>query len=123
MEQQTQMPPVQSQSQPPVQPQQSPQVPPPPAGQQPPPKNPSKVWLWIIGGCLAIVIIAGLIMGGLAWWGAKKFKKTIQENQPKLEEMQKGAEEWQKEMEKAQEEWESEMEKMQNQTPDYELSD
>lgn len=86
----------QTQPQPPVQPAQ--QM---PAGQEAPKKS-SKVWLWVIGGCLAIVIITGLIMGGLAWWGARKVKKAIQENQPKWEEMQKGAADWQKQMEKAQ---------------------
>lgn len=75
----------QTQQQPPVQAPQQPaqQV---PTG-QPAPKKSSKVWLWVIGGCLALVIITGLIMGGLAWWGARKVKKAIQENQPKWEEV------------------------------------
>jgi hypothetical protein len=86
-----------TQPQPPVQPQ------PAPATQAEPQKK-SKVWLWILGGCLGIIVIGMLIMGGLAWWGAKKVKKAIKENQPKLEEMQKNAADWQKQMEKAQQE-------------------
>ncbi len=97
------------QIEPPVQPQQA------PVGQIGPQKK-SKVWLWIIGGCLAIVVIAGLVIGGLAWWGAKKLKKTIKENQPKWEEMQKGAQEMQEQSEdweKAAKEFQEQMEKAQ----------
>jgi len=61
------------------------------------------VWPWILGGCLGIIIIGMLIMGGLAWWGAKKVGKALKENQPKLEEWQQKSQEWQKQMEKTQE--------------------
>ena len=75
-----------------------------PAGQAPPtvPAKKSNVWAWILGGCLAILIITGLIIGGLAWWGARKVRNVIQENQPKLEEMQKNAADWQKQAEQMQ---------------------
>ena len=112
----------QTQPRPPVEPQQPAPAPQQTAGQQPQ-KNGNKVWLWIIGGCLTVVIIAGLIMGGLAWWGAKRIKKAVKEAQPQWEEMQKGAEQWQKDMEKAQEEWQKETEKMQNEMPDGYYSD
>lgn len=79
-----------------------------PAGQAVPQKK-SKVWLWILGGCLTIIVIGALIIGGLVWWGARKAKKFINENQPKLEEMQKGADEWQEKSK----DWQEEMEKAQ----------
>lgn len=104
----------QTQSSPPVQPVE--QV---PIGQQPQ-KSSSKVWLWVLGGCLTVIIIAGIIMGGLAWWGAKKVKKAIQENQPKWEEVQKGAQEMQKQSEdweKASKELQEQMEKAQKELP------
>jgi hypothetical protein len=91
MEQQTQQSPVQT-------------VEPNPSVAPQPQKSGGKVWLWILGGCLTIVILSLLVMGGLAWWGAIKVKKAIQENQPKLEQMQKNAADWQKQMEKAQQE-------------------
>ncbi len=76
----------------------------PPAGQTPPsaPAKKSTVWIWILGGCLAVILIGGIVMAGLAWWGAKKVKNVIKENQPKLEEMQKGAADWQKQAEQMQ---------------------
>jgi len=105
----------QTQPQPPVQP-------PAPAGGAAPKKS-SKVWLWIIGGCLAILLIAGLIIGGLIWWGARKAKKAFNENlKPQLEEMQENAEQWESQSDdwqKAAEEWQKEMEKAQEQMPDY----
>lgn len=105
MDQQTQQPPAQQ---------------PVPAG-QPPQKSGSKIWLWIIGGCLAILLIAGLIIGGLIWWGARKAKKAYESNvKPQLEEMQKNAEQWQGQSEdwqKAAEEWQKEMKKVQDELP------
>lgn len=57
--------------------------------EQQPQKSSNKIWFWILGGCLIVVVVGMLIMGGLAWWGVRKVKKVIKENQPKLEEMQK----------------------------------
>ncbi len=87
----------------------------PPAGQTPPsaPAKKSNVWVWILGGCLIIILIIGIVMAGLAWWGARKVKNVIKENQPKLEEMQKGTED----MQKAAEEWQKQMEKLKDQVP------
>ncbi len=106
----------QTQPQPPAQPAQSVQQPPAPAGGAAPKKS-SKVWLWIIGGCLAILLIAGLVIGGLIWWGARKAKKAYESNiKPQLEEMQKETEQWEAQSDdwqKAAEEWQEEMEKIQ----------
>ena len=87
-----------------------------PAPQQPPVQQPQAapvspapeqkkkpIWPWILGGCLGIIIIGMLIMGGLAWWGAKKIKKVIKENPQQVEEWQQKSQELQKQMEKAQE--------------------
>lgn len=85
------------------------------------PKKSSKVWLWIIGGCLAILLIAGLVIGGLIWWGARKAKKAFESNvKPQLEEMQKNTEQWQEKSEdwqKAADDWQKEMEKAQKEMP------
>lgn len=85
------------------------------------PKKSSKVWLWIIGGCLAVLLIAGLVIGGLVWWGARKAKKAYESNvKPQLEEMQKNAEQWQDKSEnwqKAADDWQKEMEKAQKELP------
>jgi len=66
----------------------------------------SKVWLWIIGGCLGIIIIIGLILGGLAWWGARKIKNEIKNSKPKIEQFSREMEEKAKSLEKINEELE-----------------
>lgn len=115
MEQTQPQPPVQ-----PAQPVQQPAVQQPPAGQAVSAKK-SKTWLWIIGGCLIILLIAGLVIGGLIWWGARKAKKAYESNvKPQLEEMQKNAEQWEDQSEdwqKAAEEWQKEIEKVQDELP------
>jgi uncharacterized protein YneF (UPF0154 family) len=45
---------------------------------------------------LALLILAGLVIGGIAYWSYKKVKKEIKENKPKLEQ-------WRDQMEKAKE--------------------
>ena len=99
---------MEQQPQQPVQPQ-------PAAGQNPPaaPAKKSNIWVWILGGCLGIILIIGIVIAGLGWWAARKVKNVIKENQPKLEEMQKGA----ADMQKASEEWQKEMEKIKDQMP------
>lgn len=69
----------------------------------------SYVWLWVIGGCLMIIILIFGAILAVGWWGAKKIK----ENQPRIEQWQKEAEEMQKNAEKFQEE----MNKIQNNIP------
>jgi len=97
----------QTQPQPPVQQ--------PPAGQTAPQKK-SKTWLWILGGCLTVLLIIGIVIAGLVWWGARKAKKAYESNvKPQLEEMQKEADQWKGKSD----EWQEDMEKMQEEMPDY----
>ncbi len=56
---------------------------PPPGGQQfpspvdpYPPKKKSSPWLWILGGCLGLVVLGGLIIAGLGVWGYQKVKSS-----------------------------------------------
>lgn len=70
-----------------------------------PQKSSNKTIFWILGGCLALLLIAGLIAGGMAYWGYKKVKKEIRENQPKVEQ-------WQSEMEKIKQETEKNKEEV-----------
>lgn len=58
-------------------------------------KSSNKTLFWILGGCLAILIIGGLIVAGFFWWSYRKVKKEIKTKQA-------GIEEWQKQMEKMQ---------------------
>jgi hypothetical protein len=51
-------------------------------------KNNSKTLFWILGGCLALLIISGLAIGGLAYWSYKKVKDEIKKNQFKVEQRQ-----------------------------------
>jgi Tfp pilus assembly protein PilO len=85
-----------------------------PAPQQAPAKK-SNVWLWVIGGCLGILVLIGLAVMALGWWGVRKVKKEIKENQPRLEEFQKGAQEWSKNAE----EWQKQAEEMQKQAEEF----
>jgi F0F1-type ATP synthase membrane subunit b/b' len=77
----------------------------------------SNIWLWILGGCLGVVLIIGIIVAGMGWWAARKVKNIIKEGQPKVEEMRKNAEKWQensRDIQRATEEWQKEMEKSKN---------
>ena len=49
---------------------------------------------WILGGCLVLFVITGLIVGGLMYWSYKKVKRDVKENQTKFEQ-------WKNEAEKA----------------------
>jgi hypothetical protein len=51
-------------------------------------KKNNKVLLWILGGCLALLVISGIIVGGIAYWGYKKIKNEIKANQPNFEKYQ-----------------------------------
>jgi hypothetical protein len=56
------------------------------------PKGNNKVLFWILGGCLALLVIFGLVLGGIAYWSYKKVKKGIEENKPKMSQSQNQAE-------------------------------
>lgn len=77
------------------------------------PKKSTPVWAWVLGGCLIIIVLTMIAMGGFAWWAAKKVKNELQHAQPKLEQWQKDAEKMQKQAE----DWQKQAEKMQNQIP------
>lgn len=54
-----------------------------PGGQQPwsqqplpPAKKGGGVWLWMIGGCLGILLISGIGIAALGYFGVKKFQET-----------------------------------------------
>lgn len=59
----------------------------------------NKILFWILGGCLALLIITSLVVGAVAYWSYKKVKREIKENQPNFEQ-------WQDKMEKMKEDTE-----------------
>lgn len=58
----------------------------------PTPKSDNKILFWIIGGCLVLLLIGGLVIGGIAFWSYKKVKDEIKKNQAKVEQFQNQAE-------------------------------
>ena len=68
------------------------------------PAKKTPVWVWILGGCLGIIILGMLTSGIVIYLAAKKVKKELRENAPKWEQIQKDSAEFQKEMEKVQKE-------------------
>lgn len=53
-----------------------------------PKKSGNKALWWILGGCLGLLVITGLVLGGIAYLSWKKVKKEIKENKPKLEQFE-----------------------------------
>jgi hypothetical protein len=51
-------------------------------------KSNNKIIFWILGGCLALLLIGGLIVGGFAWWGYSKIKKEIKAQQSGMAQQQ-----------------------------------
>jgi hypothetical protein len=41
----------------------------------------NKILFWILGGCLVLLVIGGLIVAGFTWWGYNKIKKEIKAQQ------------------------------------------
>lgn len=109
----------QTQSPPPAAPVSAPQTPPPPqtapAGAAPPPKK-NTVWIWVLGGCLGILVLAGIAAVALGWWGARKAKRELEKYTPNLEQMKENADKWNKEAE----EWEKKSEEFRNSLPNPE---
>lgn len=73
-------------------------------------KGGNKTVLWVVGGCLAIVILGFLITAGLVWFGFRKVKHELKESKPKIEQ-------WSKEVQKMQEQAEKAQKEMQNFVP------
>lgn len=78
------------------------------------PQKKSHVLAWILGSCLVIVLLMGIVMAGVSYWGFKKLKKEVKEADKAWEQWEKGAEkfkddsdEFQKQMEATQKELEN----------------
>lgn len=56
-------------------------------------------WVWIIGGCLIILVLTIGVIGFLGWWGYQKAKVEIQKQQPGLEQFKENLEKAGKEAE------------------------
>jgi hypothetical protein len=65
-----------------------------------PKKSSNKTLWWILGGCLTLIVIIMLALGGVAYWSYKKVKNEIKNKQPKFEEFQGQMEKVEKEAEK-----------------------
>lgn len=63
------------------------------------PAKSTPVWAWILGGCLGIIILLMVAVGGFTWWAAKKISNEVRDAEPNLEQFQKGAEKLQKQAE------------------------
>lgn len=55
-------------------------------------KGDNKILFWILGGCLVLLLIGGLVLGGIAYWSYKRVKKEIKANQQRFEQAQNQAE-------------------------------
>jgi hypothetical protein len=47
----------------------------------PPAKKGLGVWAWLAIGCVGILVLCGVAVGGFVWWGAHKVKSIAQEYQ------------------------------------------
>lgn len=56
-------------------------------------------WVWIISGCLIIIVLVIGTFIFLGWWGYHKAKNEINKHQPKFEQLQKDLEEASKDAE------------------------
>ncbi len=56
-------------------------------GQQPlpPAKKSGGVWLWVVGGCLGIVLLGGIAIGTLGYFGVKKIQEATGLNAEDME--------------------------------------
>lgn len=60
-------------------------------GADKPAQKSNKALFWILGGCLALLLIGGLIVAGFAWWGYGKINKEIKAQQPGMTQQNKMA--------------------------------
>lgn len=91
----------------------------PPTGQPtqiPPTQKKSHAWIWILGGCLGIIILVIIAVVALGWWGARKAKRELEKLQPNLEQMKENADKWSKESE----EWQKKSQELQESLPNPE---
>lgn len=51
-----------------------PQAPPPPPTAQPPGKKKVSPWVWVLGGCLVLIVVILLLMGACTWFVADEVK-------------------------------------------------
>lgn len=86
--------------------------------QQPPQSTSTKKfpWLWLIGGCLMISILAIIVLAILAWWGAHKISQELNEYSPAITDVQETIDAAKKE----QEEWREMSNHMQQNLSDLE---
>jgi len=54
-----------------------------------PEKPKSRAWLWLLGGCLVLLIIFLAGLGILGWLGIKQVKSVIQKYEPTIQDTQK----------------------------------
>src|SRR6188768_507460 len=45
----------------------------------PPQKKGMSVWAWVAIGCVGILVVCGVAVGGFVWWGAHKVKTMAAE--------------------------------------------
>ena len=74
-----------------------------------PGKKKTSPWVWILSGCLVIIILGLAIMAFLGWMGYKAVKNEIKENAPAMQEFKDNIENTNKEAEK----WSQEAERLQ----------
>lgn len=94
----------------------TPPPPMPPVQGPPPAQKKSNAWIWILGGCLGIVILGIIVFVALGWWGARKVKKETEKYLPNLEQMKENADKWNKEAE----EWEKKSQEFRENLPNPE---
>ena|GEM_PF-1257160 len=98
-------------SQPPVPPANSTQM---PAPESEKPK--SQVWIWVVGGCLGLVVITLVGLAVLGWLGVRQVKKEIQKYDPTVQGVQSNIDKINKEAE----EWQKKSEELRNSLPNAE---
>lgn len=59
----------------------------------------SHAWIWILGGCFGLAILALIIMLALGWWGARKVKREMEKYTPDVQRMKENADKWDQESE------------------------